>query len=1027
MNKVKFNTMEMMIRNTRKYLLSIFRSEFLYTIVVAIFLVNIPAISYSQQTSNLSQQQKEAIKKEIEKSGESEAQAREQMKKAGMSNAEIDSLIENLKKSDQVQIGETERLSSSGTGVFSKVSEEIADEEVSMFDELSLVEEFDELTMEVSPIYKEQPPAGGILRPFGYEIFNLSPKTFEPLEGGPVDPNYPLGPGDELVLTLWGDTEQFQRLKINREGKILIPDIGQIVVTGLTLEQAQQKIKSRLSGVYSGILPLSGTPSTFFDLSLGGLRSIRVFIMGEVVRPGGYTMRATVTAFNALYYGGGPNQRGSLRDVRVIRNGKVVERIDLYTYLLYGKIDQDLRLHDGDALFVPLRGRRVAVQGEVNAPALYELKPWDGLHNVIALARGLKPTAYINRIQIERIVPFEERDSYPEERKIIDVDYKPYMEDKDKDFRLEEGDVISVFSILDFKMNLVNIEGSVLRPGTYEWKEGMRLTDLIEEADKVLGEIFLDRADITRTRADLTRELIRINLGLALDGDSTHNLLLEKLDDIRIYSIHEIEGAHTVTIGGHVKNPGRYPLFDNMTLYDLLFKAGGMLDPAFLKNTYLKRADIIRMGDTSLERDLFTFNLGKLLDGDEGQNLKLRNQDEVFVYSMDSIEDKPSVRISGHVRRPGRYRFQDNMTIYDLLFKAGGMLDEAFRKETYLERADLIRLNEDGITKSTIPIHLGKALLKDPKENMQLKDRDEFIVYDIFTVERKKYVTITGRVKRPGQFELTQGMSLKDLVMRAGGYTDDAFRSQAEIARIDPWNLNENSLADIFKVNLPQTLSEDGIDDQEFLLNEYDRITVRRHPSWQLQRTVNVSGEVKFPGEYSLKDREEKLSDLVERAGGLTSEAFEEGAVFSRRDQRVILDLKKALKSKSVKDDLILFPDDNLFIPNHPMVVQLGGAVQTPGLLKFMPEKKAKYYIDTAGGFHRDADEGSTLIVRANGRVDNATKRFWWDPMVYEGDQIRVAMKEKKKPFDFSEFLKESASISASLATVFFIISQSSK
>ncbi len=165
---------------------------------------------------------------------------------------------------------------------------------------------------------------------------------------------------------------------------------------------------------------------------------------------------------------------------------------------------------------------------------------------------------------------------------------------------------------------------------------------------------------------------------------------------------------------------------------------------------------------------------------------------------------------------------------------------------------------------------------------------------------------------------------------------------QAEIARIDPWNLSENSLADIFDVNLPQTLSEDGIDDQEFLLNEYDRVTVRRHPSWQLQRTVNVSGEVKFPGEYSLKNREEKLSDLVERAGGLTSEAFEEGAVFSRGGQRVILDLKKALKSKSVKDDLILFPDDNLSIPKHPMVVQLDGAVQTPGLLKFMPGKKAK-------------------------------------------------------------------------------------
>jgi len=333
-----------------------------------------------------------------------------------------------------------------------------------------------------------------------------------------------------------------------------------------------------------------------------------------------------------------------------------------------------------------------------------------------------------------------------------------------------------------------------------------------------------------------------------MSGDTTQNLQLHKLDEVRIYSIHEIEGSYTVTIRGHVKRPGRYPLLENMNLYDLLFKAGGMLDPAYMKNTYLERADIIRIGDNALKRDILTFNLGQLLDGDTDENIRLRNQDEIFIYSMTDIEGMPSVRVSGHVRRPGRYRFQDNMTVYDLLFKSGGMLDEDYRKETYLERADLLRLNDDGITRKTIPIHIGKVLLKDPKENIHLIDKDELIVYDIFTVERKKFVTITGRVKRPGQIELTEGMSLKDLLMRAGGYTDDAFRFQAEIARIDPWNLSDNSLADIIEVDLPKTLSEDRTDDQAFLLKEYDRITVMRHPNWQLQRTVTLSGEVKFPG-----------------------------------------------------------------------------------------------------------------------------------------------------------------------------------
>ena len=200
-----------------------------------------------------------------------------------------------------------------------------------------------------------------------------------------------------------------------------------------------------------------------------------------------------------------------------------------------------------------------------------------------------------------------------------------------------------------------------------------------------------------------------------------------------------------------------------------------------------------------------------------------------------------------------------------------------------------------------------------------------------------------------------------------------------------------------------------------------------RHPNWQLQRTVTLSGEVNFPGEYYLKNKDEMLSDLIKRAGGMSSEAFEEGARFTRGGQRVIFDLHKALKSNSAKDDIVLRPGDIITIPNNPMVVSLSGALQTPGLLKYIPGKKSMYYIDRVGGFVKDADRKSVLITRANGRVDAGIKRFWWDPKVNEGDQIKVALKEKKEPFDMSEFLKETASIAASFATVIFVISQSAK
>jgi len=372
-----------------------------FCFLTVIILLNISDTAYSQNKQGLEASQLEEI--------------RRQLRLSGMTESEINSKINLLKdrgglpqERNMQVMPDLERAlitqDSLETDIISDIVVEPVDDTEKKFDEFLEVSTLrkvkEEETLTESKILREDDE----LRPFGYEIFNLAPRTFEPLEGGPVDPSYPLGPSDEVALTLWGDTEQFHRLRIDREGKILIPDIGQVVITGLTLDQAEEKIKSRLSGVYSGLNPGVGTPSTFFDLSLGKLRSIRVFVMGEVVRPGGYTMRATVTAFNALYFGGGPNSRGSLRDVRVIRNGKVVSTIDLYSYLLYGKSNEDVRLHDGDALFVPIRGRMVTIKGEINAPALYELKPWDGLQNLITLARGLKPTAYVERVQVDRIV-----------------------------------------------------------------------------------------------------------------------------------------------------------------------------------------------------------------------------------------------------------------------------------------------------------------------------------------------------------------------------------------------------------------------------------------------------------------------------------------------------------------------------------------------------------------------------------------------------------------------------------------------
>lgn len=865
------------------------------------------SILFATVSTSQTKEQLRSAKEQIKKSGATEAEVRYQLEASGLSKSEIQKVIDQLIESGQFDDSKVQ------TGI---------EDTTEYVDELAREEEILQ-TVEETPVEQE------LLRPFGYEIFNLSPKSFEPLNSGPVDPNYTLGPGDEIILTLWGDTEQFHKLVIDREGKILLPDVGQLVITGLTMQRVEEKILKRLAGSYSGISPKSGSPSTFLDVSLGRLRSIRVFIVGEVVRPGGYTMRATSTSFNALYYAGGPNARGSFRDIRILRNGKVFTSLDLYAYILYGSTKKDVRLHDGDTIFIPRRGRQVAIKGEVYRPALFELKSRDGLKNLLDIAGGLKPTASIDRIQIDRIVPFKKRDGISPERKIVDVDYQSILSGKLKDFKLIDSDVISVFSIMDFKRNLVSISGTITRPGTYEWTPNLRLSELIGEAGGVLGDVFLDRAEIVRTLNDYSRVLLNVNLGKALEGDSLNNIPLEELDEVRIYSIHDM------------KKP-------------------------------------------------------------------------------------PEVSIFGHVLRQGKYELLDNMTLYDLIFRAGGMLDDDFRKLTYLERADVIRLNEDGITKKTIPVNLQGVLDKKVEDNLLLQNHDEVIVYDIWTIKKKRYVTIVGKVKNPEQFELTDKMTLRDLIIRAGGYTDDAFVYQAEIAKINPYNLDENTLATIEIVDLPQDLSQNG-DKNEYYLSEYDKITVKRHPFWQLHVSVSVLGQVKFPGEYALRNPEEGIYDLIQRAGGLLSDAFLIGARLMRKNNRVVVDFKKALKKKSAKDDLILMPDDIIIIPKRPKIVEVSGSVNIPGLIKYVPGNKSMYYINRAGGFHIDGDKGNARISRADGSVVNSKKRFWWDPKVNEGDEIIISLKEKKDPFDLSEFLTETSRIAASLATIIFVIAQSGK
>ena len=642
-------------------------------------------------------------------------------------------------------------------------------------------------------------------RVFGLDVFRNTTTQFNTLASGPVSPDYQLGSGDELVLVLTGDLEQAYQLTVTREGFIVIPQVGQLYVANLTLEELRNVLYARLGRVYSGVKRSAGA-TTHFQVSVAKVRANQIFVTGEVSRPGAYSVSALGTVMNALYAAGGPTERGDFRGVRITRGGQVVDTLDLYDYLLNGNTRGDIRLQQGDVVFVPLRSLGVEIRGSIAKAALYDLAPREGLRELIQMAGGLLPDAYTGRAQIERILPPDQRQPGGRDRTLIDVDLQEALAKNAPPVRLEPDDKVTIFGVTAPVRDQVVIRGAVWHPGTYQLDSGMTLSRLVAEAGGLKPDVYADRAQILRLNPDSTRRLIPVSLvgipplgapGLGLDQGSTSRPL-----------------------------------------------------PA---------------GHLDVDPDLQEF-------------------DEVVVYST-----------------------------------------TAFR----------------------------------PKR--------EFAVY--------------GSVQRPGQFAFTDSMSLRDAVMMAGGLTDDAYLLQAEISRM-PRDRRGNQIAQIITVPLDSSYVLDAsgylgrptnVLGAAQTLEPYDNIFIRRVPGWELQRNVFVTGEVRFPGRYTLTRRDEKLLEVLNRAGGLAPDAYVAGAQFYRAEAsagRVGIDLNRVLRDPNYRDNFVLLAGDSLFVPQYQSIVKVEGGVNSPVVVAYVPSEGTGYYVDRAGGFTRDADKGRTYVVQPNGSVE---------------------------------------------------------
>ncbi|MGA9405722.1 MAG: SLBB domain-containing protein [Bacteroidota bacterium] len=778
----------------------------------------------------------------------------------------------------------------------------------------------------------------GGLRYFGYDVFLNAPAAFEPT-AGPVDPEYLIGPEDVIRINLWGQVEQRNDLEVDNEGRIFIPTVGPVLIAGQTLEQAQKSIIREMSESYKGLV--SSPRTVWLDVTIARLRPKQIFIMGEVHSPGGYSVSTYANVFNSLFWVGGPTVKGSLRDVRLIRNNRVIAHIDLYKYFTGAEKINDVRVQSDDIIFVPPRGKTVSVSGEIRLPGIYELLPDENLRKVLDFAGGILPTTYLERVQIEHIIPFEDRVRGDYERTLSDVNFRKVVNDKG-DYTLADGDAVTLFPIDEDKENYVMIEGAVFRPGTYQLEKAPTIRDLVIQADSLLPETYLKRADITRVHLDSTVEVLHVDLGKAMAGDPNNNIELEEYDSVMVYSIWDISSHRTVSIRGHVHNPGTYP-------------------------------------------------------------------------------------------------YADSLTLYDFIFRAGGLEDSIYRDQTYLTRADLIRLNPDGLTKRTIPFNLGALLNGVPGVNMLLQPDDEVVIYEIEVAKvRNDTIQVLGSVRRPGKLHLTTNMTLKDAILLAGGYTEDAWRLDAEIDRVEPTGMGEDSLVYIRFAGLPDLddstkggkLQTDAERANNFHLERYDIVFVRPNPEFKFQELVTIDGEVRYGGQYALKSPNERLSDIIERAGGVKKSAFLLGGTMMRDSQRVNVDFERALRKPGGDYDIVLHKGDLISIPKTPNSVKVSGEVNNPGIVSYIKGDNMWDYIERAGGV---TDSANYALVRfPNGNVERHGLGwlFYGNPTLDDGSSIIVTKVPPPPPPpqfpgpDLGTTIKDIFAIAMSAATVIYLAHQ---
>jgi len=615
---------------------------------------------------------------------------------------------------------------------------------------------------------------------FGSELFNNPTPIFEPNLRIPTPKNYILGPDDELIIDVFGYQEVNYHITVSPEGSINIPLIGIVPVTGITIEQATKRIKEKM--IRSGYASI-GSEQSQLQVSIGKIRSIRVTVIGDAKKPGSFNISSLSTLFNALYAAGGPTNKGSFRQIELIRNNKIITKLDAYDFLLHGDQTNNVRLTDQDVIRIPPAKVQISLLGQVRREGIYEVLPAENLQKIIDYSGGFTNEAYTASVQIKQVTE--------KERRIKDVlkkDFSIYSPSK--------GDSIVVNKILNRYDNRITISGAVYRPGTYELEKGITLSKLIAKADGLKEDAFKDRGEIVRTNdTDLTKKIIPFNVQSVVSGKA-EDIVLQKNDEVVIGEAATYREKYTLSLEGEVKKPGIYPYFQGITLNDLLFLAEGLTDASATGNIEIARRvnsddesrknEMATIIDVTAQKDL------KLL----GKEVELQPWDVISIRRKKDYREQISVKVEGEVKYPGNYVLSEkNERVSNLLKRAGGITGEAF-----IEAANLIRVNNsiqkdnngeadkvkkiqqqlrdtssnlmESYTKPTIKVGLDLVkILSDPYglNDILLQEGDVLSI-----PKQKNEIKVNGEVMVPSEIVYKKGATLSYYINKAGGFTDNA-------------------------------------------------------------------------------------------------------------------------------------------------------------------------------------------------------------------------------------------------------------